>query len=149
MKLQIDGIAFTAKPGQSLRQIISQMGLDSKDLSNRPIAAKLSGEVFNLNYIPVRQKDVFERSSIRRAMAASGGVVELLRYTDPVGREVYERTARFVLFLALHRLWPEKRAKMGCTLGSALYVSVPGEDFSWEKLRGDAIYMTSTLFSGK
>ena len=137
MKLQIDGIAFTAKPGQSLRQIISQMGLDSKDLSNRPIAAKLSGEVFNLNYIPVRQKDVFERSSIRRAMAASGGVVELLRYTDPVGREVYERTARFVLFLALHRLWPEKRAKMGCTLGSALYVSVPGEDFSWEKLRDE------------
>ena len=68
MKLQIDGIAFTAKPGQSLRQIISQMGLDSKDLSNRPIAAKLSGEVFNLNYIPVRQKDVFERSSIRRQL---------------------------------------------------------------------------------
>ena len=135
MKLQIDGSVFTAKPGQSLRQIISQMGLDSKDLSNRPIAAKLSGEVFNLNYIPVREKDIYERSSIRRAMAASGGVVELLRYTDPVGREVYERTARFVLFLALHRLWPEKRAKMGCTLGSALYVSVPGEDFSWEKLR--------------
>ena len=135
MKLLIDGREYIAETGQSLRQIVSQMGLDSRNLSRRPIAAKISGEVFNLNYIPLREKDVTERSSIRRAMAASGGVVELLRYTDPVGREVYERTARFVVFLALHRLWPNARAKMGTTLGSALYVSVDEEDFSWMRLR--------------
>ena len=135
MKLRVDGRETTALPGQSLRQIIAQMGLDSDSLAMRPIAAKISGEVFNLSYVPVREKDVLERSSIRRAMAASGGIVELLRYTDPVGREVYERTARFVLFLAMHRLWPGVRAKMGCTLGSALYVSVPTEDFSWMRLR--------------
>ncbi len=135
MKLYVDGIEVTAKPGQSLRQIVAQMGLDSGSLSGRPIAAKLSGEVFNLNYVPVRERENQEQTSIRRAMAASGGVVELLRYTDPVGREVYERTVRFVLFLALHRLWPEARAKMGCTLGSALYVSVPSADFSWKRLR--------------
>jgi len=68
-------------------------------------------------------------------MAASGGVVELLRYTDPVGKEVYERTARFVVFLALHRLWPNARAKMGTTLGSAAYISVEDEHFSWMRLR--------------
>jgi uridine kinase len=135
MKLFIDGRACFAETSQSLRQIITQIGLDSENFSQRPIAAKISGEVFNLNYIPVREKDITERSSIRRAMAASGGVVELLRYTDPVGREVYERTARFVVFLALHRLWPNVRAKMGTTLGSALYVSVDTEDFSWMRLR--------------
>ncbi len=137
MKLLVENREVFAMPGQSLRQIICEMGLDSASFSQRPIAAKLSGEVFNLNYIPVLEKDILERSSIRRAMAASKGVVELLRYTDPVGREVYERTARFVLFLALHRLWPEKQAKMGCTLGSALYVTVPGADFSWEKLKAE------------
>ena len=137
MKLLIENREVTALPGQSLRQIVAQMDLDSPIFSQKPIAAKLSGEVFNLNYIPVREKDIYERSSIRRAMAASGGVVELLRYTDPVGREVYERTARFVLFLALHRLWPGKRAQLGTTLGSALYVSVAGEDFSWERLRSE------------
>ena len=135
MKLLIDGRECFAETGQSLRQLIAGMGLDSESLSQRPIAAKISGEVFNLNYIPVREKDITERVSIRRAMAASEGVVELLRYTDPVGREVYERTARFVVFLALHRLWPNVRAKMGTTLGSALYVSVDDEDFSWMRLR--------------
>ena len=135
MKLLIDGRECFAETGQSLRQLIAGMGLDSESLSQRPIAAKISGEVFNLNYVPVREKDITERVSIRRAMAASEGVVELLRYTDPVGREVYERTARFVVFLALHRLWPNVRAKMGTTLGSALYVSVDDEDFSWMRLR--------------
>ena len=135
MKLRVDGMEAVAKPGQSLRQIVAQMGLDSGSLAERPLAAKLSGEVFNLNYVPVREKSGEEQDSIRRAMAASGGVVELLRYTDPVGREVYERTARFVLFMAIHRLWPETRAKMGCTLGSALYVAVPDADFSWTRLR--------------
>ena len=135
MKLYVDGKEGFAKAGQSLRQIIAEMGLDSDRFSQRPIAAKISGEVFNLDYVPVREKDVTERASIRRAMAASGGVIELLRYTDPVGQEVYERTARFVVFLALQRLWPDARAKMGTTLGSALYVSVDCEEFSWMRLR--------------
>ena len=49
MKLLIDGREYIAETGQSLRQIVSQMGLDSRNLSRRPIAAKISGEVFNLN----------------------------------------------------------------------------------------------------
>ncbi len=134
MKLQIEDREVTPKTGQSLRQIVAEMGLDNESLTTRPIAAKIAGEVFNLNYIPLREKDVLERSSIRRAMAASEGKVELLRYTDPVGKEVYERTARFVVFLALHRLWPNARAKMGTTLGSATYISVEDENFSWMRL---------------
>ena len=47
-------------------------------LSEKPLAAKIAGEVFNLNYIPVRKTDtVSDRPSIRAAMAASGGAVML------------------------------------------------------------------------
>ena len=107
--------------------IIKALGMEGRTISERPIAAKIAGEVFSLNYIPIREKDTCERLSIRRAMAASGGVIQLLRLTDPAGRDVYDRTAQFVIFLALHQLWPKAIAKMGCTVGQALFVEVTGE----------------------
>ena len=125
MKLMIDGISVVAEPEESLLQIIRRIGLDSPILSKRPIAAKIAGEVFNLNYVPVRLKDVNEdRPSIRRAMVASNGEIRLLRYDDPAGKDVYARTAQFVLFLAIHRLYPNAKAKMNCTVGPALFVEV-------------------------
>ncbi len=137
MKLWIDSVEITAQPGQTLLQLLRQLGMDSPKLSQRPIAAKIAGEVFNLNYIPVRLADVSnERPSIRRAMAASEGRVQLLRYSDPSGKDVYERTSQFVLFLALRRRWPEARAKMHCTVGPALFIEVFGaSDFSTEALK--------------
>ena len=125
MELYIDGLQITAQPGQTLLELVRALGLDAPMLPQRPLAAKIAGEVFNLNYIPVRQKDVQQdRPSIRRAMAASGGQVRLLRYADATGRDVYARTVQFVLFLALHMLWPNARAKMNATLGDALYIEV-------------------------
>ena len=137
MKLTIDGRIAEPRPGQTILDIIKELGLDSKKLSARPLAAKIAGEVFTLNYIPVRLKDgAAERTSIRRAMAASGGQIELLRFTDPTGRETYKRTAQFVIFLALRQLWPDAVCKMNCTVGSGLYISVSGaEDFSAEKVK--------------
>ena len=137
MKLTIDGRSIEASPDQTLLNLVRQLGLDADNLSKRPLAAKIAGEVFNLNYVPVRSKDVHvDRPSIRRAMAASGGTVQLLRCSDPVGREVYTRTAQFVLFLAMRQLWPEASAKMDCTLGSGLYIRVLGaENFSAQRLK--------------
>ena len=137
MILTIDGKTITAQPGQSLLELIRQQGMDVPAMLERPIAAQIAGEVFNLNYIPLRVKDAQQdRPSIRRAMAASGGVVRLLTYADPSGWDVYDRTVQFVLFLALHQLWPGARCKMNCTVGSALFVEVCGaEDFSCEKLK--------------
>ena len=137
MELCIDGLPVTAQPGQSLLELIRQLKLDGALLSQRPLAAKIAGEVFNLNYIPVRIADMcHERPSIRRAMAASGGEVKLLRYADPSGKDVYARTAQFVLFLALRQLWPQARARMNCTVGPALFVEVFGEaDFDALKLK--------------
>lgn len=123
MKLRIDGYAITAEPGQTLCELIAELGLDCEKLSLRPLAAKISGEVFNLNYVPVRVSDVCqERPSIRRAMAASGGEIKLLRYNDPSGKDVYFRTAQFILFLALQNKFPNAKAKMGCAVGPALMI---------------------------
>ena len=137
MKLNIDGKNIEARPGQSLLDIIKDMGLCTGRLSEQPLAAKIAGDVFTLNYIPLRLKDVQpDRATKRRAMEASGGKIRLLRYTDAQGRAVYTRTAQFVLFLALHELWQSARATMRCTLGAGIYFKVTGaEDFSVERLR--------------
>lgn len=125
MHLQIDGKQVFARPGQTLLDLIKELDLQGNSMATRPIAAKIAGEIFNLNYIPVRQTPSgTERTSIRRAMAASGGCIHLLRYSDPAGRDVYERTAHFVLFLAIRQLWPEAKAKINCTVGPALYIEV-------------------------
>ena len=132
MELKIDGLVCTPQAEESLLDVVKRLGLDETALSRRPLAAKIAGEVFNLNYIPVRKEKQQERS----AMTASGGVVHLLTMEDAQGREVYTRTAQFVIFLAISQLWPQARATMDCTLGPALYVQVEGaEDFSAEKLK--------------
>lgn len=137
MKLYIDGFETTAKAGESLLDIVKRLGLIENRLSRDPIAAKIAGRVFTLNYIPLRNKDITpERKSIRTAVAASGGVVNLIRYSDPTGRDVYTKTAQFILFLAIRRLWPEAQGAMNCTIGSGLYFKVTGAcGFSAEKLK--------------
>ena len=137
MKLRIDGYEIAAKPNQSLLELVKELGLDSRKLSQRPLAAKIAGEVFTLNYIPLRDKEFQpDRPSMRRAMAASGGEVRLLRYEDAPGKEAYIRTAQFVIFLAMRQLWPNAVTRMNCTIGASIYMQVTGaEDFSAEKLK--------------
>ena len=104
MKLIIDGYVYWVRTGQSLLDIVRELGLIAGKLSTDPIAAKIAGEVFTLNYIPMREKDAaHERESIRKAMASADGVVRLLRYSDPSGKDAYRRTAQFVLFLAIRK----------------------------------------------
>lgn len=138
MHLNIDGKPVTVRPEESLRDLVVEAGLEDGRLSRRPLAAKIAGEVFTLNYVPLRRKDCGpERPSIRRAMAASGGEVRLLRYADPAGKEVYIRTAQFLIFLALRQLWPEATAKMTCTLGESVFIQImDAKDFSAEALKG-------------
>ena len=137
MKLCIDGLSVKPNPGQSLLDLVRQLGLEDACLSRRPLAAKMAGEVFTLNYIPLREKDASaEQINIRRAMEASKGVVRLLRYREEAGKDAYIRTAQFVIFLALRQLWPEARAIMDCTLGSSVFIEVDGaEGFSVTDLK--------------
>ena len=135
MLLRIDGHEIRPQPGQRLLDLVRLAGLDAPVFSKRPIAAKIAGDVFNLQYVPVRETPE-DTPTVRRAMAASGGDIRLLTVSDPTGREVYNRTAQFVIFLALRRLWPQARCKMNCTLGEALYIEVDGaESFDAARLR--------------
>ena len=137
MQLIINNQKITPKPGQSLLEMVKEMGLITGKLSTDPIAAKIAGETFTLNYVPLRQKDVQEeRESIRKAMAASDGNVQLLYYQDPLGKDAYTRTAQFILFLAIRQLWPNARATMNCTVGAGLYIRVTGANwFSAAKVK--------------
>lgn len=137
MNLNIDGHSICAIPDRSLLDMIRQLALEGQSLADRPLAAKIAGEVFTLNYIPLRGKDASaDRPSIRRAMEASHGEVRLLRYGDEAGKECYLRSAWFVTFLALRQLWPEAVCKMNCTLGSSVYMEVKdARDFSVTRLK--------------
>lgn len=139
MKLYIEGHEFEARPDMSLYDMAVELGLVQGKLSTDPIVAKLAGRVFTLNYVPLRSKDITpDRETIRKAMEASGGIVRFYRYAEPSGKEAYTRTAQFVLFLALKRLYPEAVAKMSCTLGEGLYISVNGaNNFSIDALRAE------------
>lgn len=126
MELSINQRVVEAKAGQSLLDLIRSSGFDSQTLTTRPLAAKIAGEVFTLNYIPVRDENA-EHPAIRHAMQASGGKIRLLTYMDAAGKDVYTRTACFVLFLSLRELWPECTAKISCTIGNSVYISVKPE----------------------
>ena len=137
MYLTIDGNRTEAKREESLLDLLRDLGLEDESLKRKPLAAKIAGEVFTLNYVPFREKEgEGERPSIRRAMAASNGEVRLLRYCDEAGKEAYIRTLHFVVFLAIRQLWPEATAKIGCTLGSSVYIQVTDTDrFSADALK--------------
>lgn len=137
MNLLIDGYTVKAQPDQTLLDLVSSLNLKDNGLTNRPLAAKIAGEVFTLNYIPVRRKDSqSDRPSMRQAMAASNGEVRLLRYSDSAGRECYIRTLQFAVFLALRQLWSDAVGKISCALGSSVYIQVSGAaNFSAERLK--------------
>ena len=128
MQLKINGCAVQANPGQSLRELIQALGMDCGNLKDRPLAAKIAGEVFTLNYIPVRtSSEEQDSTTMRRAMAASNGEVHLLRYCDGPGKKVYTRTACFLVFLAIRALWPDAVSKISCTLGNSVFLSIENE----------------------
>lgn len=148
MQLKIDGVAVQANPGQSLRELVTALGMDSPSLKERPLAAKIAGEVFTLNYIPVRVSDhEHDCATIRRAMAASHGEIHLLRYSDGVGKKVYTRTACFLVFLAIRTLWPDAVSKISCTMGNSIYLCIENaKDFSVDALKAQVCEYISENF---
>lgn len=148
MQLKIDGVAVQANPGQSLRELVTALGMDSPSLKERPLAAKIAGEVFTLNYIPVRISDhEHDSATIRRAMAASNGEIHLLRYSDGVGKKVYTRTACFLVFLSIRTLWPDAVSKISCTMGNSIYLCIENaKDFSVDALKAQVCEYISEDF---
>ncbi|MDO4571998.1 MAG: hypothetical protein Q4C13_01415, partial [Clostridia bacterium] len=131
MRLTIDGREVTARPGETLLTLIRRLGLDTEDLRERPLAASMAGEIFTLNYVPLREEGGAgtQRVTLRRAMRASGGVVKLLRYGDKRGARVYERTLLFVFLLAMRELFPEAHVRINYAVGAGLLASADGMAF--------------------
>ena len=130
MQIRIDGIAVEAETGKSLLQLVRELGMDSDSLKTRPLAADIAGEVFTLNYVPVRQKEQGETPTtyrMRKAIRKSSGEVKLIRYDENRGKAIYERTIIYVFFLAMRELYPKAHAKINYAIGAGLDVSVDCE----------------------
>lgn len=107
MLITIDGHECDLPIGASILDGINLLGLDSDSLRQKPLAAMIGGEIFNLNYAPKRE------CSLR-----------LLRFSDDEGRRVYERTLQFVLILAVRRLFPEARVIVQYAIGEGVYITI-------------------------
>ena len=84
MELIIDGRKITVQPEESLLDMVKRLGLLKGNLTEDPIVAKIAGEVFTLNYVPLRQQDVQpERGCVvvpgRCSKTGGGRVVPLRR----------------------------------------------------------------------
>ena len=92
MNVAVEGKNIDITAGESILCALRRAGTDFSNPAEKPVAAMIGGEVFNLNYTPKRE------CSIR-----------LLRYGDDEGRRVYERTLQFVLIIAVRKLFPGAR----------------------------------------
>lgn len=137
MKLIINDIPVELTEGESLYDAVEKLGFVKGRLSEDPIAAKMAGRIFTLNYVPDPvDKEPFLRDSVKKAIAAANGHIKLVTYNDLAGRDAYVRCAQFSVFLAMERLWPEARVKMHYTVGTGIYFFVTGaKDFSAKRLK--------------
>ena len=106
MNITIEGRTCELTAGTTILEYIKALGLDSSSLSEKPLAAQLSGEVFNLGYCPKR-----------------GCELRLLRFSDEEGRKVYERTLQFVLIMAVRKLFPGANVVVQYSLGEGVYIT--------------------------
>ena len=131
MQIHINGIPAEVETGESLLDVVRRLGLDTDSLKTRPIAADIAGEIFTLNYIPMREKEEGDTPTtfrMRKAIRKGGGEVKLIRYGESRGRAIYERTLIYVFFLAMRELYPKAHAKVNYAVGPALDVSVDNGD---------------------
>lgn len=130
MQIRINGIPAEVSAGESLLDIVRRLGLDSASLKTRPIAADIAGEVFTLNYVPMREKEQGDNLTtfrMRKAIRKGGGEVRLILYGESRGRAIYERTIIYIFFLAMRELFPKAHAKVNYAIGPSLDISVDME----------------------
>lgn len=131
MQIKVNDIPVEVQAGESLLDVVKKLGLDTDSLKTRPIAADIAGEVFTLNYIPVREKE--QRGDnpttfrMRKAIRKGGGEVKLIRYEESRGRAIYERTIIYIFFLAMRELFPQAHCKVNYAIGPSIDISVDME----------------------
>ena len=129
MKINLEGRETDFAPGTPILEMIEREGLFGRDLTNRPIAARIGGEVFNLAYTPMHEADI-----------------DLLYYAEEEGVKVYERTLQFVLIMCMRKLFPEARVFVRYSLGEGVYMTVSKEPaFSEEDMERLKAEMRSVI----
>lgn len=127
MELIIDGRRAEAQPGETLLALVRRLGLDTGELPTRPLAARMAGETFTLNYVPLREAPGGGSFQARRAVRLSRGEVSLVRYDSRRGKRVYERSLLFVFLLAVRTLFPGARVHIDYTVGPGIFATVQKE----------------------
>lgn len=130
MLITVDGHPIEAHAGDRLVDLVRTLGLDDESLQKRPLAADIAGEVFTLNYIPLRgvgSDDAPSTVRLRKAIQKGGGQVKLIRYNEPRGKAVYERTLLFVFFLAMREVFPSAKARVNHAVGAGLDIEITSD----------------------
>lgn len=131
MQITIEGHSIEAHAGDRLVDLIRQLGLDTDSLKTRPLAADIAGEVFTLNYAPLRgvsEDNAPSTERLRRAIRNGAGKVSLIRYDEARGKAVYERTLLFVFFLAMRELFPNAKARVNHAIGAGLDIEIVSDE---------------------
>ena len=81
------------------------------------MAARRGGQVLEMNY----------------ALAGDGELIPLT-IADDEGRRIYERSIRFVMLLALRRLYPRQEVRIEYSVGHGVYVRLPGRELTDDDL---------------
>lgn len=110
MDIRINGSPCSLTPGETILELLKKNGMAGTSLKDRPLAARIGGEIFNLAYTPMHEADI-----------------DLIYYTDEEGKRVYERTLQFVLIMCVRKLFGKARVFVRYSLGKGLYITIDKE----------------------
>ena len=107
MNILVENHPAELTQGETILDLIKKLGLEGTSLKDRPLAARIGGEIFNLAYTPMHE-----------------GEIDLLYFNDEEGVRVYERTLQFVLIMCMRKLFGPARVIVRYSLGKGLYITV-------------------------
>ena len=110
MDIRINGSPCSLTPGETILELLKKNGMAGASLKDRPLAARIGGEIFNLAYTPMHEADI-----------------DLIYYTDEEGKRVYERTLQFVLIMCVRKLFGKARVFVRYSLGKGVYITIDKE----------------------
>lgn len=110
MNMILEGKPCEMAAGQTILEKIKELGLEGSSLAERPLAARIGGEIFNLSYTPMHEAEI-----------------DLVYFGDEEGVRVYERTLQFVLIMCMRKLFGHARVFVHYSLGKGVYMTVDKE----------------------
>jgi len=110
MNITVNKIPCEFVEGRTILEYARELGLDSDELSQKPLAAMIGGKIYNLGYAPKGE------CSIR-----------LIGFSNEFGKRAYDCSLEFIFMLAMRKLFPNHRALVQYPLGEGVYVQIKGE----------------------